>query len=197
MVNGDSLGSFLVLSEVHTAGKCLAFILVEHEELGPELKSEGGVEVGVVGVGGMVQFIHMGVALQTHQSLHDILASHLVEFVFGQLDMESPFLCAVDFFGGLRREKVAQHNHLDLLVEEHPCKSGKALGSVESSADLTPLIRFSKHKTIIALKGSKAPEEIVAASKKLELLGYSQPEVLTLGLDKAPETATVVRTTLK
>lgn len=62
---------------------------------------------------------------------------------------------------------------------------------------LTPLIRFSKHKTIIALKGSKAPDEIVAASKKLELLGYSQPEVLTLGLDKAPETATVVRTTLK
>jgi len=62
---------------------------------------------------------------------------------------------------------------------------------------LTPLIRFSKHKTIIALEGSKGPDEIVAASKKLELLGYSQPEVLTLGLDKAPETATVVRTTLK
>jgi len=62
---------------------------------------------------------------------------------------------------------------------------------------LTPLIRFSKHKTIIALKGSRAPEEIVAASKKLELLGYTQPEVLTLGLDKAPETATVVRASLK
>lgn len=62
---------------------------------------------------------------------------------------------------------------------------------------LTPLIRFSKHKTIIALKGSKAPDEIAAASKKLELLGYSQPEILTLGLDKAPETATVVRTMLK
>ena len=62
---------------------------------------------------------------------------------------------------------------------------------------LTPLIRFSNHKTIIALKGSKAPDEILAAGKKLELLGYSQPEVLTLGLDKAPETATVVRTRLK
>jgi len=62
---------------------------------------------------------------------------------------------------------------------------------------LTPLIRFSNHKTIIALKGSKAPDEILAAGKKLELLGYTQPEVLTLGLDKAPETATVVRTRLK
>lgn len=62
---------------------------------------------------------------------------------------------------------------------------------------LTPLIRFSEHKTIIALKGSRAPEEIAAAAKKLELLGFSQPEVLTLGLNKAPETATVVRTSLK
>ncbi|MEL0290853.1 MAG: 16S rRNA (guanine(527)-N(7))-methyltransferase RsmG, partial [Aquiluna sp.] len=62
---------------------------------------------------------------------------------------------------------------------------------------LTPLIRFSNHKTVIVLKGSKAPDEIAAASKKLELLGYSQPEILTLGSNKAPETATVVRTMLK
>ena len=62
---------------------------------------------------------------------------------------------------------------------------------------LTPLIRFSEHRTIIAMKGSKAPEEIAAAAKKLELLGFNSPEILTLGLNKAPETATVVRTSLK
>ena len=62
---------------------------------------------------------------------------------------------------------------------------------------LTPLIRFSEHRTIIAMKGSKAPEEIAAAAKKLELLGFNTPEILTLGLNKAPETATVVRTSLK
>jgi 16S rRNA (guanine527-N7)-methyltransferase len=62
---------------------------------------------------------------------------------------------------------------------------------------LTPLIRFSEHRTIIAIKGSKAPEEIAAAAKKLELLGFNSPEILTLGLNKAPETATVVRTSLK
>ena len=62
---------------------------------------------------------------------------------------------------------------------------------------LTPLIRFSEQRTIIAMKGSKAPEEIAAAAKKLELLGFNSPEILTLGLNKAPETATVVRTSLK
>jgi 16S rRNA (guanine527-N7)-methyltransferase len=62
---------------------------------------------------------------------------------------------------------------------------------------LTPLIRFSEHRTIIAMKGSKAPEEIAAAAKKLDFLGFNSPEILTLGLNKAPETATVVRTSLK
>ncbi len=62
---------------------------------------------------------------------------------------------------------------------------------------LTPLIRFSEHRTIIAMKGSKAPDEIASAAKKLELLGFNSPEILTLGLNKAPETATVVRTSLK
>lgn len=62
---------------------------------------------------------------------------------------------------------------------------------------LTPLIRGSKHKTVLAMKGSRAPEEIAEAAKKIKLLGYAQPEILTLGLHKAPETATVVRLVLK
>jgi 16S rRNA (guanine527-N7)-methyltransferase len=47
------------------------------------------------------------------------------------------------------------------------------------------------------MKGSKAQEEITEAQRRLETMGYSQPEILTLGLNKAPETATVVRTSLK
>jgi 16S rRNA (guanine527-N7)-methyltransferase len=50
---------------------------------------------------------------------------------------------------------------------------------------------------VLALKGSRAPEEIIAATERLELLGFDTPEILTLGLNKAPETATVVRIRLK
>lgn len=62
---------------------------------------------------------------------------------------------------------------------------------------LTPLIRNSQGKTVLAMKGSRAPDEILEAKKRLELLGFDTPEILTLGEGKAPETATVVRIKLK
>jgi len=62
---------------------------------------------------------------------------------------------------------------------------------------LTPLIRGSKEKTVLAMKGSRAPEEILDAKKRLELLGFETPEIITLGLGRAPETATVVRIKLR
>lgn len=62
---------------------------------------------------------------------------------------------------------------------------------------LTPLTRGSELKTILAMKGSRAPEEILQAKTRLERLGFLEPEILTLGLGKAPETATVVRLMLK
>ena len=58
---------------------------------------------------------------------------------------------------------------------------------------LTPLIRGSEGRTVLAMKGSRAPEEILDAKKRLELLGFSAPEIITLGQGRAPETATVVR----
>ena len=58
---------------------------------------------------------------------------------------------------------------------------------------LTPLIRGSDGKTVLAMKGSRAPEEILDAKKRLEILGFDAPEIITLGLGRAPETATVVR----
>ncbi len=62
---------------------------------------------------------------------------------------------------------------------------------------LTPLTRGSNLKTVLALKGSRAPEEIAEAKPRLQRLGFGEPEILTLGLGKAPETATVVRIILQ
>ncbi|MFM1779422.1 MAG: rRNA ((527)-N(7))-methyltransferase RsmG [Actinomycetota bacterium] len=62
---------------------------------------------------------------------------------------------------------------------------------------LTPLTRGSNLKTVLALKGSRAPEEIAEAKPRLQRLGFGEPEIMTLGLGKAPETATVVRIILQ
>ncbi len=62
---------------------------------------------------------------------------------------------------------------------------------------LTPLTRGSNLKTVLALKGSRAPEEISEAKPRLQRLGFGEPDILTLGLGKAPETATVVRIILQ
>jgi 16S rRNA (guanine527-N7)-methyltransferase len=62
---------------------------------------------------------------------------------------------------------------------------------------LTPLTRGSSLKTVLALKGSRAPEEIADAKPRLQRLGFGEPEIMTLGLGKAPETATVVRIILQ
>lgn len=62
---------------------------------------------------------------------------------------------------------------------------------------LTPLIRGSEGKTVLAMKGSRAPEEIIDAKSRLDLFGFDEPEIITLGQGRAPETATVVRIKLK
>lgn len=62
---------------------------------------------------------------------------------------------------------------------------------------MSPLISDSTKGTVIALKGSKAQQEIEESAKILAKFGYSTPEVLILGSGKAPETATVVRAFLK
>ncbi|CAB4548664.1 MAG: 16S rRNA (guanine(527)-N(7))-methyltransferase RsmG [Actinobacteria bacterium] len=76
--------------------------------------------------------------------------------------------------------------------------TARAVASLDKLLKLmTPLIREAPNGTIIAMKGSKAEQEIEEAAKILSKFGYSQPEVLILGSGKAPETATVVRTFLK
>lgn len=62
---------------------------------------------------------------------------------------------------------------------------------------LTPLLRGSELKTVLAMKGSRALVEIEEATPGLKKLGYGEPEIITLGLGRAPETATVVRLRLQ
>ena len=99
---------------------------------------------------------------------------------------------------GLGNVAVVRARAEEVKESEFDFATARAVAALDKLLRLlTPLIRFSEHRTIIAMKGSKAPEEIAAAAKKLELLGFNSPEILTLGLNKAPETATVVRTSLK
>lgn len=99
---------------------------------------------------------------------------------------------------GIKNVAVVRARAEEVTDSDFDFATARAVASLDKLLRLlTPLIRFSEHRTIIAMKGSKASEEIVAAAKKLDLLGFSTPEILTLGLNKAPETATVVRTSLK
>lgn len=99
---------------------------------------------------------------------------------------------------GIDNVEVLRARAEDVAETDFDLATARAVAALDKLLKLlTPLIKDSKLKTIIAMKGSKAQEEIMDASKKLSALGYSQPEILTLGLNKAPETATVVRTSLK
>lgn len=62
---------------------------------------------------------------------------------------------------------------------------------------LTPLTRGSRLRTVLALKGSRAPEEIAEAKPRLGRLGFGEPEIITLGVGITQETATVVRIILQ
>lgn len=99
---------------------------------------------------------------------------------------------------GIENVKVLRARAEDVKESDFDYATARAVAALDKLLKmLTPLIRDSKSRTIIAMKGSKAQDEIKDAERKLAALGYSQPEILTLGLNKAPETATVVRTSLK
>jgi 16S rRNA (guanine527-N7)-methyltransferase len=99
---------------------------------------------------------------------------------------------------GIDNVEVLRARAEDVAETDFDLATARAVAALDKLLKLlTPLIKDSKLRTIIAIKGSKAQEEILDASKRLSALGYSQPEILTLGLNKATETATVVRTSLK
>jgi 16S rRNA (guanine527-N7)-methyltransferase len=99
---------------------------------------------------------------------------------------------------GLENVSVLRSRAEDVKRTDFDVATARAVAALDRLIGLlSPLIRSSVGKTVLALKGSRAPQEIAAASGRLELLGFDTPEILTLGLDKAPETATVVRIRLK
>lgn len=99
---------------------------------------------------------------------------------------------------GLKNVTVLRSRAEDVERTDFDIATARAVAALDKLLRLlTPLIRGSTGKTVLAMKGSRAADEIADAAKKIDLLGYSQPEILTLGLHKAPETATVVRLVLK
>lgn len=99
---------------------------------------------------------------------------------------------------GITNVRVLRARAEDVVETDFDLATARAVAALDKLLKmLTPLIKDSREKTIIAMKGSKAQEEIAEAAKRIAQLGYSQPEIITLGLNKAPETATVVRISLK
>lgn len=99
---------------------------------------------------------------------------------------------------GINNVRVLRARAEDVVETDFDLATARAVAALDRLLKmLTPLIKDSREKTIIAMKGSKAQEEIAEAAKRIAQLGYSQPEIITLGLNKAPETATVVRISLK
>jgi 16S rRNA (guanine527-N7)-methyltransferase len=114
------------------------------------------------------------------------------------MERRASWLTAVIKDLGLENLRVLRARAEDVRESDFDFATARAVASLDKLLKmLTPLIKDSKNRTIIAMKGSKAQDEINEALRKLQVLGYTQPEILTLGLNKAPETATVVRTSLK
>lgn len=114
------------------------------------------------------------------------------------MERRSSWLASVAADLGLKNVEVIRARAEEVERTDFDIATARAVAALEKLLRLlTPLIRGSELKTVLAIKGSRAPEEIAAAAKKIELLGFAQPEIIELGLHKAPETATVVRLVLK
>lgn len=99
---------------------------------------------------------------------------------------------------GIKNIDVIRARAEDVQRTDFDIVTARAVAALDKLVRLlTPLTRGSDLKTVLAMKGSKAAEEIALAKPRLDRLGFSEPEILTLGLGKAPETATVVRIKLK
>lgn len=99
---------------------------------------------------------------------------------------------------GIENVQVTRARAEDVQQTDFDIVTARAVAALDKLVRLlTPLTRGSKLKTVLAMKGSRAPEEIEQARPRLTRLGYAEPEILVLGENKAPETATVVRIRLR
>ena len=95
---------------------------------------------------------------------------------------------------GLTNVEVLRSRAEDVQRTDFDIVTARAVAALDKLLRmLTPLTRGSVHKTVLAIKGSRAPIEIEEAGPRIKRLGFSTPEIITLGEGVAPETATVVR----
>jgi 16S rRNA (guanine527-N7)-methyltransferase len=114
------------------------------------------------------------------------------------MERRSGWLQSVVHDLGIRNIEVVRARAEEVQRTDYDIATARAVAALDKLLKLlTPLIRGSEGKTVLAMKGSRAPEEIVEAKNRLELLGFDAPEIITLGEGRAPETATVVRIKLK
>ena len=146
-----------------------------------------GVKVVDVGSGAGLPGIPLAIAKpQSHFTLVE------------PMERRASWLAQVSEELGIDNVEVIRARAEDVQRTDFDIATARAVAALDKLLRLlTPLIRGSELKTVLAIKGSKAPEEIAAAAKKIEALGCAQPEIINLGLHKAPETATVVRLVLK
>lgn len=99
---------------------------------------------------------------------------------------------------GLTNVEVLRARAEDVQRSDFDIATARAVAALDKLLKLlTPLIRGSKEKTVLAIKGSRAPVEILEAKSRLATLGFDSPEIITLGQGSVPETVTVVRIRLK
>jgi 16S rRNA (guanine527-N7)-methyltransferase len=99
---------------------------------------------------------------------------------------------------GLKNVEVLRARAEDVQRTDFDIATARAVAALDKLLKLlTPLIRGSSQKTVLAMKGSRAPIEIVEAQSRLANLGFEAPEIITLGQGRVPETATVVRIKLR
>ncbi len=99
---------------------------------------------------------------------------------------------------GLKNVEVLRARAEDVQRTDFDIATARAVAALDKLLKLlTPLIRGSNQKTVLAMKGSRAPIEIVEAQSRLANLGFEAPEIITLGQGRVPETATVVRIKLR
>lgn len=114
------------------------------------------------------------------------------------MERRSGWLTSVVEDLGISNVEVVRARAEDVHRTDFDIVTARAVAALDKLVRLlTPLTRGSKLKTILAMKGSRAPEEIQQAKSRLDRLGFAEPEIITLGMGKAPDTATVVRLRLK
>jgi 16S rRNA (guanine527-N7)-methyltransferase len=99
---------------------------------------------------------------------------------------------------GLKNVEVIRARAEEVQRTDFDIVTARAVAALDKLLKLlTPLTRGSRLRTVLALKGSKAPEEIAEAKPRLNRLGYGTPEIITLGVGITQETATAVRISLQ